>query len=69
MSVESKIDVGSRSFREICFRGREVDGWQFLEDEWEEELAKQGIITIPIKAAKSKRFLISIYIYIADILF
>ena len=31
--------------------------------------AKQGIITIPIKAAKSKRFLISIYIYIADILF
>ncbi len=32
-------------------------------------LAKQGVITIPIKAAKSKRFLISIYIYIADILF
>ena len=45
MSVESKLDVGSRSFREICFRGREVDGWQFLEDEWEEELAKQGILT------------------------
>mgnify|MGYP007104424960 FL=1 len=32
-------------------------------------LANQGIITIPIKAAKSKRFLISIYNYIADILF
>ena len=45
MSVESKIDVGSGSLREICFGGREVDGRQFLEDEREEELAKQGILT------------------------